>query len=493
MGEIAAPFALAVGAYVLLVIGVGVASTRRAGRSPEEFFLAGRGLGSAVLFMALFGTNCTAFVLVGIPGRAYHDGIGVFGLNAPIVALGIPLSFWAIGVPARRMAHRIGALTPAELYAKSLGSRGVGVLLFAFFTLYTVPYMVTAVDGAARVLEEVAGVESAMGGGMVLALALLYTSLGGMRATAWTNVIQGALFMAFMALAFVGVSSSLGGLTASMERVRELAPERLVRPDTGLFEPRAFASWSIAISATVIAFPHMLVRLFTARDEKTLRTICRLYPVALVALWLPAVMLGVWGAAEFPGLVGPESDAIFAKMVLEHLPAWGAAAGFLAVLAAVMSTLDAQLLTLGSMLCRDVLPRGGAASDLRDVRLGRAFSILVGLAVLAVWHFSGDSIFSLASISFSGYVTLVPLLLLGVRWRRLTPAGAMASMIAGNAAYLGSIAASSAPLERAALSPSLLGFLPVVWGLLAAALAAVVVSGVTSRDEALAARAFGEA
>ena len=92
MGEIAAPFALAVGAYVLLVIGVGVASTRRAGRSPEEFFLAGRGLGSAVLFMALFGTNCTAFVLVGIPGRAYHDGIGVFGLNAPIVALGIPLS-----------------------------------------------------------------------------------------------------------------------------------------------------------------------------------------------------------------------------------------------------------------------------------------------------------------------------------------------------------------------------------------------------------------
>lgn len=108
MSQVFLPFVTVCLVYVALVLAVGAAATRRAARSPEEYFLAGRGLGTGVLFMALFGTNCTAFVLVGIPGRAYTDGIGVFGLNAPIVALGIPLSFWAIGAPARRMARRLG-------------------------------------------------------------------------------------------------------------------------------------------------------------------------------------------------------------------------------------------------------------------------------------------------------------------------------------------------------------------------------------------------
>ena len=130
-------FAIALGTYVLLVLGVGVLATRRASSSSEEYFLAGRGLGTLVLFMALFGTNCTAFVLVGIPGQAYHDGLGVFSVNAPIVALGIPLTFWAIGAPARRLAREHGALTPAELYSRRFGSRAVGIVLFTFFTLYT--------------------------------------------------------------------------------------------------------------------------------------------------------------------------------------------------------------------------------------------------------------------------------------------------------------------------------------------------------------------
>ena len=101
MPSVDSEFTILVVSYVILVVVVGALARRRSARSPEEYFLAGRSLSTVALFMALFGTNCTAFVLVGVPGQAYHDGIGVFGLNAPIVALGIPLSFWAIGVPGR--------------------------------------------------------------------------------------------------------------------------------------------------------------------------------------------------------------------------------------------------------------------------------------------------------------------------------------------------------------------------------------------------------
>lgn len=490
---------LTLGLYALTVIGLGLFARRRSSRSPEEYFLAGRGLGTLVLFMALFGTNATSFVLVGIPARAYHDGIGTFGLNAPIVALGIPLTFWAIGSPARRMGRRLAALTPAELYARRFGSRAVGLFLFLFFTLYTLPYMVQAVKGAAVTLSQAAGggVPEWAGGLAVTLLALVYTSLGGMRATAWTNVFQGALFLVLMVGALFFLAAGLGGFQAATEAVRERDPELLRIGGGGLFEPRAWASWGLVISLTVIGFPHMLARLMAGGSDESLRNVCRLYPLAMALLWVPAVMIGVWGAAAFPGLEGRESDRIFSLMTGAHLPAWLGPLGVVAVLAAVMSTLDAQILTLSSMLVRDVKdpyfggsaggPEGPGRSQRpgrADVLAGRGFAVLIGAAVFTLAQVWGASVFDISRMAFSGYVTLVPTLLLGVRWRRFTAGGAIASILVGNAVLAGAWI----------FEPPLLGFLPVFWALLFGTAAAVAGSLLGSApDPARTAAAFGDA
>jgi SSS family solute:Na+ symporter len=477
--------AVALAIYVLVVVAVGAAATRRASRSPEEYYLAGRGLGTLVLFMALFGTNVTTFVLVGIPGLAYHAGVGVFGLNAPVIALGIPLTFYLLGVPARRMAIRLGALTPAELYARRFGSRAAGIVLVAAFTLYTLPYMVQAVHGAAVTLaaQSSGAIPEWLGGAAVMAVALLYTALGGMRATAWTNVVQGALFLAFMVAAFVLIAHDLGGPRAAMQKVAEHDPSLLVRNDHPAFEPRAWASYGLAISLTVIAFPHMFVRLMAARDEATMRAVCRLYPPALLLLWLPAVLIGVWGAAVFPGLEGSASDRIFSLMT-GGLGAWFGVFAVLAVLAAVMSTLDAQVLTLGSMFARDVV--GSAGAGRRGVRAGRVFSAAVAaLVLLLAWlaRALDWSVFRISAFAFSGYVTLVPALYLGLRWRRCTAAGAVASIAAGNAVLL---AGESGVLPT-------FGFLPVLPAFFAALATAVAVSLATRpADPATIDAAFGD-
>jgi len=405
--------ALAVGLYFGLVLLLGALAARSSSRSPEEYFLAGRGLGTIVLFMALFGTNTSSFVLVGIPGMSYVHGIGVFGLNAAIVALGIPLSFWAIGAPARRMAQRLGAMTPAELYARRFGSRAVGLLLFAVYTAYTLPYMVQGVKGAAVTLAEATdgAFAPAWAGFSVLAIALVYTSLGGMRATAWTNVFQGALFLFFLVAAMFLMARSLGGFGEAMEATARQDPKLLVRGDDWLFEPRKWASWGLTISLAVIAFPHMLVRLMAARSERALRNVCRLYPIALAMIWLPAVLIGVWGAGAFPGLSGPEVDHIFQRMVSAHMPPAFGVLGFLAVLAAVMSTLDAQLLTLSSMLVRDVLdPRDHSADLRREVWIGRAFTLAVAVVVylLAQWWSDASSLVAGNAVLALGWAGHLP-------------------------------------------------------------------------------------
>lgn len=489
-----ATIAVVLAAYVVLVLVVGALASRASGRSPEEYFLAGRRMGSFVLFMALFGTNTTAFVLVGVPALAYHQGVGVFGYNATVVALGIPLTFWCIGSPARRMAQRLGALTPAELYTRRFGSRPLGWLLCAVFAVYTIPYMVIAADGAGVTLQAVSkgAIPTWVGVVGVLAVSLGYTTMGGMRATAWTNVLQGGIFLGFCVAAFFLVPNSLGGFERATEAARAVDPELLVRRDSPMFAPRAWASWGLAISLSVIAFPHMLVRLIAARSESSLKRVTLLYPPALALLWLPAVMIGVWGAGAHPGLVGKESDRIFGMMVTDTLGPVVGAFGFLAVLAAVMSTLDAQILTLGSMLTRDVLgtlKRAGGSSGKRDVRAGRWFGVAVAVLVVALWQVAGQSIFSLASVAFSGYVTLVPALFLGVRWRRFTATGAIASIVAGNAVYALCLLEIG---ELSATKASWLGFLPVVWGLSAAVAGALVGTALSSPPDAEeTARAFG--
>lgn len=458
-----------IGLYFAAMLAIGWWAERRRARGAGavEYYLAGRGLAPVALFFALFGTNCSPFVLMGIPGQSYHDGVGIFGLNAPILALGIPLTFWWLGVPARAMGARLGAVSPAELVAKRLASRAVGWALFAAFTLFTVPYMVTGLQGCGLALERWSeGALSARAGALVaLVVALAYTFLGGMRATAWTNVVQGALFLGVVVATLVALLGELGGPAAAFARLASERPELAELDRTRpRFEPRAFASYGLAITLTVVCFPHILVRLMASGGTEALRRSCRLYPLALTLLWLPAVGIGVLGALEFPGLAGNASDGIFPRVVERALGPELAVLGTLAVLAAAMSTLDAQLLTLGSMLSRDVLPRHAAGLGAE-----RLFLLAVGAAAFLLheaverWQVS---IFALAQFAFSGYVMIFPTLALALRWRRFTAAGALASLALG--------LATLAAFTQGWLPG--LGFLPVLPAFLVALAAAIGVS-----------------
>ncbi|MEX1362202.1 MAG: sodium:solute symporter family protein [Nannocystaceae bacterium] len=458
--------------YLAVVLGIGALAYRRTGPGSEEYFLGGRTAKTVVVFMALMGTNVTPFVIMGIPGLAYHHGVGVFGLNAAIVALGIPWTFYAIGFPAWKAARRLSAITPAELFAERLASPALGGLLFVAFVVYTLPYVVTSVLGvgiAVSILTHDA-VSFELAAALILVVTLGYTAVGGMKATMWTNVFQGSVFLALMVVAFFAIADGLGGLAAATEAVRQVAPQLLDKGDRPMFAPGAWASWGLAISLTVIAFPHMMVRLFAARDVTALKNSCRLYPPVLVLLWLPAVMFGVWGAAAIPGLVGRASDGIFPLLVQAHLSPLLQGIALAAVLAAVMSTIDAQFLTLGSMLSRDVVRRlAPGLDDRREVAWGRGFVLLLAVVTYGVVLWRPASIFGIATFSFSGYVMLVPTMYGALHWRRATAAGAMASIVVGNAVLLATMALPAPPL----------GLLPVAWGLMAAIAAFVAVSRIS--------------
>ena len=213
---------------------------------------------------------------------------------------------------ACRIARRLGALTPAELYSKQLGSRAVGVALFLVFTIYTLPYMATA-EGAARWPHAGPGchrITPYAGRGVGLAATPPWAACAPHGPTCSRKPLP-------RLHAHPRVRPARG-FDAIFENPSDGA--QLERPETGLYSGAALASWSLVISLTVVCFPHMLVRLVAARSEAGLRRVCILYPLALVALWLPAVLLGLFGRAAFPGLEGRESDRVFNLLVEDLAP-----------------------------------------------------------------------------------------------------------------------------------------------------------------------------
>ncbi len=455
--------------YFAVVLGIGVAAFRRSRPTAEDYFLGGRLAQSLVLFMALFGTNITPFLIMGISGLAYHHGYGVFGYTAAMAALIIPVAYYVIGYPAWIASRKLNAVTPAELLSRRLASPNLGRLLFVVYFVYMLPYLSTGIAGVGLAVDvftrQAISFEIAAAG--ILVMTLLYTTTGGMRATMWTNVFQGLVFGVFLYLSIFAVAADYGGISGVMKEVARRFPELTATKDTAPFTTANWFVWGMSMGLVVLAFPHLLVRVFAAKDAKSLKNAIRYYPAIMIGLMLVSTLFGVWGRIEFPDFVGRDSDMIFPMVIRSHFGPAIQGIALAGILAAVMSTLDAQILTLSSMLTRDVWH---GLSQRRQLVLGRLFLVLLGGIAYYIVILRPASIFALAQLSFSGFVTLTPVWLLGLHWKRFTAAGAIAAIFAGNAVLV---------VMFYDLLPNP-GLMPVAWSFMTTSIVGIAVSFITT-------------
>lgn len=468
-------------AFVLLMVLLGRAAAARTTTESESYFLADRGLRRFVLFAAIFGTNMTAFVMLGLPGVAYHGGISIWLILAGPLLFVMPLSFY-FGYRCWLVARKYGYITPVEFYRERFQSDGLAVLMFIGFVGWTLPYVLTGVIGGGRALENFTGgaVPYWVGGLAVTVVVAYYTWAGGMKGTAWTNTAQTVLFMGFLVLAVLLVPNVTGGADEIIGVLQREQPELLVRSWDGPLGVGAAISQLILFSFIVFAFPFVWIRMISARTSKDLRASAIAYPAALVLTWVPAILLGLWGASLIPGLVGAEADSIIFMLVGQLLPDWVAAFGLVALLSIVMSSMDAQVLTLSNMLSRDIVGRYWRGStSASQVRYARLFVLALLALTYGVSLLDMPGIFDVAQFAFTGFAVFYPLLIAGIFWRRATKWGAIASLLVGQAlaiaGYLG-------------WYPVVGGLQPVFWGVTIGTITLVVVSLLTPRQDAAAER-----
>jgi solute:Na+ symporter, SSS family len=513
---------------VVLAIGLFAGRSNRGKTDAEGYFLAGRSIGPVVFLLSLFGTNMTAFSILGASGHAFSNGIVTYGLMASSSALIIPLGIFVVGTRLWALGKRHGFMTPVQMFRDRWECGHIGTVIFAVQAVLLVPYIVIAVMGGGTTLRAVSGgmVPYWLGGAIVSLVVMGYVFFGGMRGTAWVNTFQTVLFLSFGAIAVTVIATGMGGFRQAIEGMLA-TPSQAPLLTRERVSPIYFFSYTF-IPLSSIAFPHIGIFCLTAKRLSHFRRTVVLYPICMLAIWLPSVFLGVVAnranvpaitakldaratlAAEGPRLTPAardqlrdraNGDDVILKLVEGYAPVWLASLLGAAVMAAVMAS-DSQILALSTMFTEDVFAfYGGAArfGQTVQVQTGRVFVIVLTVLAYLIALGAPQSIFDLASqYAFAGYSALAPLLIAALFWKNSTKWGALATTV-WTAAAVGGVAvlqwvvpapppgvgigvlsvAGTEIVTRIASGTTVLGLLPVVPMTVISALLMIVVSWLT--------------
>ena len=445
--------------YLAAVLYIGIFAFRKArGREKaEDYFLASRSLGPFVFLFSLFGTNMTAFAILGSSGHAFQNGIVTFGLMASSSGLVIPLTIFFIGTRVWALGKKHGFMTPVQMFRDRWECSHIGTVIFVVQSVLLVPYIIIGIMGGGTTLNVISGgvVPYWFGGAIVALVVMGYVFFGGMRGTAWVNTFQTILFLAFGFAAILVIGAGMGGFRSAANAMLNspaLAPlltrERI--------SPYYFFSYTF-IPLSAIAFPHILIFCLTAEKMKHFKKTVIFYPLCILAIWLPCVFLGVMAnrVTDVPEIRAKQEarrmlitqgrqmtpdqrdelrekasgDDVIMLLLQRYAPLWLAGILGAGIMAAVMAS-DSQILALSTMFTEDVFAFYGHKQRFGEkvqVNTGRLFIVLITIVAYSVALRAPETIFELAiQYAFSGFAALSPLLVAAIFWKGSTKWGALA-------------------------------------------------------------------
>ncbi len=437
---------LVVGGYLGLLLILGFVSTRFFRGTSNDYFVATRSIGPFMLLMSVFGTTMTAFALVGSTGKSYEFGVGVYGLMASTSGIVHSLVFFLVGIKLWAIGKRHNYVTQIQYFRGRFQSNALGYVLFPILVALIIPYLLIGLIGAGAVAKAVTrgmfpdtfdggAVPPWLTGLVVSGVVLFYVFLGGVRSAAWANTFQTCVFMVMGVVAFFLIANKLGGVQAASEQLLANAPEHAARE--GMIGHWQFLSYAF-IPLSVGMFPHLFQHWLTARSAKTFRLTTVAHPIFIMIVWAPCILIGVWAAGA--GIEVPTANAILPKTVVT-LVQQPVITGLLTagILAAIMSSLDSQFVCLGTMFSNDVvlhLAGKDRFTDAQKLWLGRGFIVFVVAVTYVLSLLYPGNVFDLGVWSFSGFASLFPLVFAAVYWRRVTAAGALASVLVMAAVWI---------------------------------------------------------
>lgn len=422
--------------YLVAMVWIGFVANRRTSDF-DDYMLGGRGLTPMVSALSAGAADMSGWLLMGLPGALY-----ISGLVESWIAIGLTAGAW---LNWKFIAPRLRAYTevsgdsitiPSYFGSRLKDSSNLlrvisGLVILVFFTLY----VSSGMTSGGVFFEQSFGMDYYLGMGIIAAVTVLYTLVGGFLAVSWTDVVQGIMMLvALIALPVAGMIR-LGGPGPMFDQINQINPNLLTWFTGGTTVGIVSAlAWGLGY----VGMPHILVRFMALKSAGEARQARRIGIGWMVLSTLGATFTAFVGIAVYKqdkaALDNPEGVFIALGQMLFH----PLVAGFMlaAILAAIMSTVSSQLLVTSSALVEDIYRAFSRKplSPSQGVWLGRIGVLIVSVVAAALAVQRSDTILGLVAFAWAGFgAGFGPTVLLSLYWRKLTVPGAAAGMVCGAA------------------------------------------------------------
>lgn len=437
----------------------------------EDYFLAGRNIG----LMALIGTTMASIfstgTVVSSPSEFFRQGSGYFWVFffafMPVVYFFLAVKMWKLGKVK-------GYVTPGDMLGDFYKSKSVVFWCAAIGLLALLPYAVAQLVAIGKTFEALTdGKITYFWGVTIVTISIgLYLFFGGARAVVWTDMIQGFIFAGLLIIAGIMAVKWAGGWDAMVTTLTTQYPEKT--SFAGKVKWRYFELGLLPLSFSFL--PYLWQRMYMARTATSVAKNLMSVPIIFVVLFFITWLLGTSAHNMFPeGL--KDADNVLGAVFRVNAPYFGAFV-LVAAFAAGMSTVDSQLLSAGSLITHDLrklIKPGDAVSNFVFV-FGR-WATIVLMVLLYLWSLTlkSQSVLNLIILGISLTIIYIPCVFGMFYWKRATTTGASWSMGAG---LIVALIKQFKIFGLDVLFPAPLG--TISWGLVAAIVAFVVVSLVTS-------------
>lgn len=411
---------------------------RKSTHQLSDYFIGNRTMGGFLLAMTLAATYISASSFIGGPGAAYKFGLGWVLL----AMIQVPTLLLALGVLGKKfaiLARKYQAITLNDMLYAHYKSKLIVwfaslAIIIAFIGAMTVQFV-----GGAYLLETAVGLPYEIGLIIFGIGTVCYTTFGGFHASILNDAFQGIVMLVGALLLLAAVIMTGGGLEHTLAKLHQLDPALLTPEGPGKSMDFPFmASFWVLVCFGAIGLPHTAVRCMAYKNSKALHRGIIIGTIVITIIMLTMHLAGALGHAILPNLTNP--DHVVPALIINVLPPFVAGIFLAAPLAAIMSTINAQLLQVSSIMIKDVflnaLPKH-AFSDKSLMRLSMLTTFLIGmLLIMTAWH-PPDMIIWLNLLAFGGLeaVFLWPLVL-GLYWKKANATGALSSMFVGAAIYI---------------------------------------------------------
>ncbi len=422
----------------------------RAANTLRDFYIAGSGFGFIVLVLTLYATQYSGNTLFGFTGKTYR--IGYAWIMSVHFMIAIVVFYAVFAVRLHRQSRRRGYVTPVDYLNDRYASRAISLIAAIVMVLAVTNFLLAQLMAMGRALQGLAGPRGDIAynyGVIVLALIMvIYGTLGGLRAVAWSDMIQGGVLMVGFVLLLAMLVHQFGPLSRPTEMILASGDPAMVSkitpPSAGLL--REWISYLLMVGMGAALYPQAIQRIYASSSERVLKRSMAMMAFLPFLTALIAVITGIYAIAYVPGLEGAATDQILTRVL--RLIQEDSVAGYMlvvvlfaAILSAIMSTADSALLSISSMLTKDVyagfIKRDATEAEL--TRLGKILSwvllaLLVGLAIVLKRE---TSLIALLDRKFDILIQLVPAFMLGIRWHGLRSGPVLAGLVAGLVVALG--------------------------------------------------------